>query len=58
MVWAVLTKSAISIYDSQVCRSVAYVTNIHYDTLTDICWSPDGKVLLVASLEGFCSFLK
>ncbi|VDM39007.1 unnamed protein product [Toxocara canis] len=58
VVWAVLTRDSVTVYDSQSYIPIAYVDNIHYNALTDLAWSPDGKILLVSSLEGYCSFIR
>jgi chromatin assembly factor 1 subunit B len=56
-VWALATNTSIALYDSQHATAFSYIDNIHYNSLTDIQWSSDGRVLLIASLEGYCSFL-
>ncbi|CAG9532627.1 unnamed protein product [Cercopithifilaria johnstoni] len=58
IVWAALTKNTVFIFDSQVCRCIACATNLQYDTLTDMTWSPDGRVLMICSLEGYISFIR
>uniref|UniRef100_A0AAF5PIC9 CAF1B/HIR1 beta-propeller domain-containing protein n=1 Tax=Wuchereria bancrofti TaxID=6293 RepID=A0AAF5PIC9_WUCBA len=58
IVWAALTKNTVYIFDSQLCRCVACATNLQYDTLTDMTWSPDGRVLMICSLEGYISFIR
>ncbi|VDN03946.1 unnamed protein product [Thelazia callipaeda] len=58
MMWAVLTKDTVTIYDSQLCRCIACASNLQYDTLTDIKWSDDGRVLMISSLEGYISFMR
>uniref|UniRef100_A0A0R3RX13 WD_REPEATS_REGION domain-containing protein n=1 Tax=Elaeophora elaphi TaxID=1147741 RepID=A0A0R3RX13_9BILA len=58
IVWAALTKDTVYIFDSQLCRCVACATNLQYDTLTDMTWSPDGRVLMISSLEGYISFIR
>ena len=58
VVWAVLTLDAIIFYDSQSHLPFSYIDGIHYNNLSDAAWSSDGKVLLVSSLEGYCSFIR
>uniref|UniRef100_A0A915PU53 Anaphase-promoting complex subunit 4 WD40 domain-containing protein n=1 Tax=Setaria digitata TaxID=48799 RepID=A0A915PU53_9BILA len=58
IVWAALTKDTVYIFDSQLCRCIACATNLQYDTLTDMTWSPDGRVLMICSLEGYISFIR
>lgn len=33
------------------------MANLHYDGLTSIAWTSDGRFLVVSSLEGFNSFI-
>jgi hypothetical protein len=35
----------------------AQVSQIHYLRLTDISWSPDGRLLIVTSTDGFATFI-
>ncbi|MFH4981439.1 hypothetical protein AB6A40_008148 [Gnathostoma spinigerum] len=58
ILWAIMTKDSVTVYDSQSFYPFAYVDNIHYNNLSDIAWSPDGSILLISSLEGYCSFLR
>ena len=36
---------------------LAVVKNIHFARLTDLSWSPDGKVLVTSSTDGYCSLI-
>ena len=38
MVFAVATEDAVMIYDTQQPQPFAYITNIHYHTLSDLSW--------------------
>uniref|UniRef100_A0A1I8A681 WD_REPEATS_REGION domain-containing protein n=1 Tax=Steinernema glaseri TaxID=37863 RepID=A0A1I8A681_9BILA len=58
VVWAAITKDSLYIFDSQHSHPIAYAENLHYNNLTDVCWSPDGHMLVVSSLEGFNSFIQ
>lgn len=33
------------------------ISNIHYARLTDITWSSDGSILIVSSVDGFCTVI-
>jgi chromatin assembly factor 1 subunit B len=71
IVFAVVTKDSIVFYDSQRSLPFAYVDNVHYSNLTDLSWfafyilhqwclvyrSPDGRVVLISSTDGYCSFI-
>lgn len=35
---------------------LAVVSGLHYAALTDCCWSADGRLLMVTSTDGYCSF--
>lgn len=56
-VYAVATQNAVMIYDTQQSSPIARVSNIHYTGLTDLSWSPNGRILIVSSSDGFCSII-
>ncbi|KAI9366106.1 WD40-repeat-containing domain protein [Zopfochytrium polystomum] len=55
LIFAVVSKDAIAIYDTSQTVPLAVLGDMHYGTLTDVSWSPDGLSLLVSSTDGFCS---
>ncbi|XP_059485428.1 chromatin assembly factor 1 subunit B [Neocloeon triangulifer] len=55
LVWAVATQNSVLLYDSQHSTPLAFISHIHYTRLSDISWSPDGNLLVVASSDGYCS---
>ncbi|CDK27103.1 unnamed protein product [Kuraishia capsulata CBS 1993] len=57
MIFAVATQNSVVIYDTQRVKPLGYVSNIHYAVITDICFSNDGKTLVVSSADGFCSYV-
>ncbi|KAI9296186.1 WD40 repeat-like protein [Neoconidiobolus thromboides FSU 785] len=57
-VFAVATQNSIFIYDTQHLNPIAYVSNLHFATLTDLSWSPDGNTLLISSTDGFVSMIR
>jgi len=57
LIFAVLCWDSILLYNSQNETPFAYFANLHYDGLTSIAWTPDGRFLVVSSLEGFNSFI-
>jgi len=57
LVWAMVSNNAITLFDSQHSMPFAYMDNIHYNSITDLQWSSNGRVMLIASLEGYCSFI-
>ncbi|CAL2029972.1 unnamed protein product [Caenorhabditis brenneri] len=58
LLWIALNKDAVYFYDSQHDYPVAVVDNIHLNALTDAAFSKDGSVLVISSLEGYCSFVR
>jgi len=57
MVFAVATQNAVMFYDTQQAAPFGRVSNIHYTGLTDLSWSPDGRIVVVSSSDGFCSII-
>lgn len=57
MIFAVATQNAVLLYDTQQPVPFAKVSNIHYTRLSDVTWSPDGRILVVSSTDGYCSLM-
>lgn len=57
MIFAVATQDAIIIYDTERLQPIGMLTNLHYLSITDLCWTPDGRRIMVSSAEGFCSLV-
>uniref|UniRef100_G3MRY0 CAF1B/HIR1 beta-propeller domain-containing protein n=1 Tax=Amblyomma maculatum TaxID=34609 RepID=G3MRY0_AMBMU len=57
MVFAVATQKSILLYDTQHGAPFAHVSNIHYARLSDLTWSPDGRILAASSTDGYCSLI-
>lgn len=57
MVYAVASKSSVYLYDTQQKIPFGCVSNIHYARLTDLTWSSDGNILIVSSVDGFCTVI-
>lgn len=55
IVFAVASRSAILIYDTQDFMPLCSYTGLHYGVMTDLAWSADGQTLVMASQDGFCS---
>lgn len=55
MIFAVATLDAILIYDTQRLEPLGILKELHYLTITDLAWSPDGRHLTASSADGFCS---
>jgi len=58
MVYAVASLDAITFYDTQHDLPIAHCANLHYASLTDIAWSSDGKLVVISSTDGYCSFVR
>lgn len=57
LIFAVLCKESVLFYDSQFSTFFSYVDNFQFDHLTNMSWTPDGKVLVISSLEGYNTFV-
>ncbi|VEU20050.1 DEKNAAC100866 [Brettanomyces naardenensis] len=55
MVFAVATQDSVVVFDTQHLKPLGIAANIHYNVITDICWSADGRVLLASSTDTFVS---
>ncbi|RWS28793.1 chromatin assembly factor 1 subunit B-like protein [Leptotrombidium deliense] len=57
IVFAVATQDSVLFFDTQQDIPFAMVSDIHYTSLSDIKWSPDGSLLLISSTDGYCTFI-
>ncbi|KAF6745968.1 chromatin assembly complex protein [Ephemerocybe angulata] len=57
MLYSVITKDSVCIYDTQQASPVALLTKLHYDEFTDMTWSPDGQTLILSSRDGYCTIV-
>lgn len=57
MVFAIATQNSVMIYDTEQINPLAVATNIHLASITDLSWSHDGNMLIVASADGYCTFV-
>lgn len=55
MIFAIATQDSVMIYDTCSLSPLAYVSNLHYSSITDIRWDADGLRIIVTSTDGFCS---
>ncbi|KAG7356260.1 WD repeat-containing protein [Nitzschia inconspicua] len=56
-IFAVLTLDSVLIYDTHHVHPLSVIQGLHYAGLTDCCWSPDGKNLMISSSDGYISIL-
>lgn len=57
LVFAVATTNEVFVYDTDQFMPLAIIGNLHYAPLTDLAWSHDGKLIMVSSTDGFCSYI-
>lgn len=57
IIYAVATQESVLLFDTQQSSPFAIISNIHYTRLTDISWSDDGRLLIVSSTDGYCTFI-
>lgn len=55
--FAVATIDEVLVYHTQSIYPVAVIKNLHYDSINDLAWMKN-KVLMIASSDGYCSFVK
>lgn len=58
LVYAVATLNGVFLYDTERLVPLGMMGNLHYSSITDLAWSPDGRMLLITSIDGFCSVLR
>ena len=58
MIFAVLTTSAVYVYDTQHSHPIARLAGLHFACINDACWSYDGTLLTICSTDGYVSFAK
>lgn len=54
-VYAIATQDSVYLYDTQQSLPLAFLSQLHYSTFTDLAWSPTGNCLFVTSTDGFGS---
>lgn len=57
IVYAVMTREVVYIYDSQFSYPFHYFANLQLDDLTCMTWTPNGDILVISSIEGYNTFL-
>ena len=57
IIFAVASQDSVCIYDTDETEPICYVSGIHLASITDCAWSPDGRVLVVTSTDGFASVI-
>lgn len=57
MLFALITKTSVLFYDHLSQEPFAYARRIHLLSLTDGCWSHDGRLFIVSSEDGYLTFV-
>ena len=72
MVYAVATQDTVVLYDTQHSGPIAYLSQLHYASITDLTWyvtiatarslvhacrAHDGHMLVISSSDGYCSLV-
>ncbi|GAB4818954.1 hypothetical protein N2152v2_006000 [Parachlorella kessleri] len=55
MVFAVATLDSVVLYSTDSLLPLAVLGQLHYDSITDLAWSADGRMLAVSSRDCYCS---
>ena len=50
----VATLDSVVLYDTQSLTPLAALGHLHYDSITDLAWSPDSRLLAVSSRDCYC----
>ncbi len=56
--FAVVTISAVLVYDTQHSAPIARVGGVHLACINDAAWSADGMMLIVCSSDGYLTFIR
>ncbi|UJR37156.1 hypothetical protein I4U23_029866 [Adineta vaga] len=57
MLFALITKTSLFFYDQLSSEPFAYARRIHLLSLTDGCWSHDGRLFVASSEDGYVTFV-
>ncbi|GIL93395.1 hypothetical protein Vretimale_17474 [Volvox reticuliferus] len=55
IIMAVASVDSVVLYDMQALEPLAVLGGIHFAAVTDLAWSDDGRYLVVASRDGYCT---
>lgn len=57
MIYAIACQDSVLVFSTDSVQPIAVVGNLHYATLTDVTFSPDGLSLMMTSTDGFVSII-
>jgi chromatin assembly factor 1 subunit B len=55
--FSIATKDSVFLYSTDDLHPIAFVSNLHFSTITDVRWDHDGSKIIVSSADGFCSVI-
>ena len=58
VVYAVVTITAVYVYDTQHASPLVKIAGLHLACINDCAWSSDGSTLSICSSDGYCSFIR
>jgi hypothetical protein len=58
MIFAVVTVSAVFIYDTQHSYPIVRLGGLHLASINDATWSTDGRMLVICASDGYVSFIR
>lgn len=58
VVFAVATTNMVVLFDTNTLSAIATAVGLHYEPITDLTWSSDGRLLYVSSIDGYVSVLR
>ena len=56
-IFAIATEDALYFYDTQCLMPFSFINGIHYSNLSDLSWSSNGRLVILTSIDGFCTFV-
>jgi len=56
-IFAIATNESVTIYDTSKKQPLAFISDIHFDEITDLAWNNEGNILAISSKDGYCSFI-
>lgn len=56
-IFAIATEDSLYFYDTQALMPFSFINGIHYSNLSDLSWSSNGRLVILTSIDGFCTFV-
>ena len=58
VVFAIATQTEVLVYDTQHWYPICRFKDLHYAPISDIAWSPCGRLLCMSSQDGYITFVR